>query len=396
MAKFNLTEAAKAIISEGAKETFDSNIASKRKGQEHGVGDSKVKTSVAYGEKEAGLVGQSPEKEDDSLPDYLKGTPTATPPGATPPVGSEKDGVGYTSPKGQPQQTMGRTDVAKQTDATDYEAIRDRKAGKLAPQTFSKNPGATFQIYGEDIDLTDDVNALLEGEELSAEFKEKATTIFEAAVTTRIGTIAEQIEANLVEQFEETIGQIQEDLAGKIDEYLNYMVEEWMQENKLAVDTGLKSEICEEFMTKLRDLFVESWIDIPEEKVDVVEELATKVTDLEDELNEQIEKNIQFTKQINEHLKLEAIHTACEGLTQTQVEKIKSLAESIEYTTSEDFGAKLDTILESYFPSTVKTGTESDLNEEVQFDDDDKKQAVKSSDPSMNIYAEAISKTLLK
>ena len=170
MGKLNLTEAAKDIL--------NANIASKRGGQEHGVGDSKLNTSVAYGEKEAGLVGKSPEKKDDDLPDYLKGTPTATPPGATPPVGKQSDGVGASKPAGQPQETQGRSDLTSvsQSDATDYASIRDRIAGKLAPQQFKANPGATFQSYGEDMDV------MFSGEELSEDFKQKAATIFEAAV----------------------------------------------------------------------------------------------------------------------------------------------------------------------------------------------------------------------
>ena len=145
MGKLNLTEAAKDIL--------NANIASKRGGQEHGVGDSKLNTSVAYGEKEAGLVGKSPEKKDDDLPDYLKGTPTATPPGATPPVGKQSDGVGASKPSNQPQETQGRADLVSvdQQTANLYDQIRDRIAGKLAPQTMQSNPGATFQSYGEEI-----------------------------------------------------------------------------------------------------------------------------------------------------------------------------------------------------------------------------------------------------
>ncbi len=220
-------------------------------------------------------------------------------------------------------------------------------------------------------------------------------TIFEAAVMSRVETITEALETKLTEEFQVAIEQVKEDLAEKLDDYLTYMVEEWMQQNELAVERGLRAEIVEEFIGKLRNLFVESYIDIPEEKVDAVEELVGRVEELEDSLNEEIQKNIDFKKQINEHKKIEAIYAACEGLTQTQVEKVKSLAEGIEFTTEEEFAEKLETIKESYFPSQVKAAESSDLNEGIQIEDEDKKD-VKSSDPMMNAYAQAITKTLAK
>jgi len=382
MPKFNLSEAAKEIL--------DASVASKRSGQD---APSKLPSSVAYGTQDVGSIGDDPEKTDEQLPDYTKGVPTATPPGATPPVGSEP----MKKLSGQPQETMGRGDLRtiQQSDATDMANIRDRIAGKLAPQTMPTNPGATFQSYHEEIDMSDDVAALLEGENLSEEFRNKATTIFEAAVIARVETITEALETKLTEEFQVAIEQVKEDLAGKLDDYLTYMVEEWMQQNELAVERGLRAEIVEEFIGKLRNLFVESYIDIPEEKVDAVEELVGRVEELEDSLNEEIQKNIEFKKQINEHKKIEAIHAACEGLTQTQVEKVKALAEGLEFTTEEDFGEKLETIKESYFPSQVKAAETSDLNEEIQIEDEDKKE-VKSSDPMMSAYAQAITKTLAK
>ena len=317
MGKFNLSEAAKAIlVSEGSKETFDANIASKKgqrgsdKHPDGEVGSDRVDSKTAYGTNDAGEIGQSPERAlTDALPDYLKGTPQAKAPGATPPVGAQSDGVGASVPANQPQSTMGRSDIATpvKADATNYEAIRDRIAGKLAPQMMQANPGATFQSYGEDIE------ALMQGEELSEEFKTKASTIYEAAVMSRVEAIVEEVEAQLTEQFEVAVEEIKEDLAAKVDDYLNYMVEEWMKDNEIAIEKGLRSEIVEDFIGGLRDLFVEHYIDIPADKVDVVEELTTKVTDLESALNEQISKSVELTKELNEQKKIEAIYTACEG-----------------------------------------------------------------------------------
>ena len=397
MGKFNLSEAAKQVlVGEGSKETFDANIASKKgargsdKHPDGEVGADKLTGKTAYGTTDVGEIGQSPEQKDDALPNYLKGTPSATPPGATPPVGAEQDGVGATTLQGQPGTTAGRADLTHtaQAPATDYAAIRDRIAGKIAPQMMQANPGATFQSYGEDIE------ALMQGENLSEEFKIKASTIYEAAVMARVDQIVEEVEAQLTEQFEVAVEEIKEDLAAKVDDYLNYMVEEWIKENEIAIEKGLRAEVVEEFMTKLRDLFVESYIDIPTEKVDVVEELLTKVEELESSLNEQINKSVELTKELNEQKKIEAIYTACEGLSQTQVEKLKSLAENVEFNTEEDFDAKLTTLKESYFKTEVKAADNLALDEEVDIEEE--KKVFKSSDPSMDLYAKTISQTLVK
>ena len=388
MSKYNLSEAASAIL-EGSKEQFDANITAKR-GQRltdgNRVGLNKIDGKVAYDTKEVGKVGNAPDYEDDSLPEFTKGVPSATPPGATPPVGSAP-GLKLT---GQPQQTMGRTDLNTpvQEPATDYSDIRDRIAGKLASQSMQMNPGAHFQSYAEDI------NAMLSGENLSEEFVSKATTIFEAAVVARATEVVEIMEQELTEQFEVAIEEVKEDLASKVDDYLNYMVEEWMKENEIAIEKGLRAEIAEDFITGLRDLFVEHYIDIPTEKVDIVSELAEKVEELEESLNAEINRGVELSKELNEQKKIEAIYTACEGLTQTQVEKMKSLAESMEFTTEDEFADKMETLKESYFHSNVKTASRLALDEEVFIEEE--KTVYKSSDPAMDIYAKTISKTLLK
>ena len=391
-----LTDAATNILlGEGSKETFDANIAAK-KGQRGGerapngeVGIDKIASSTAYGTNDAGDIGHTPQKDTDAIPDYTKGTPSATPPGATPPVGSEKQGVGITRSTG-PQDHMGRADLhnVAQADATSYEAIRDRIAGKLAPQMMQANPGATFQSYHEDID------AMMQGEELSEEFKFKAATIFEAAVVARATPIVEEIQYELLEQFEVALEEVKEEMAAKVDDYLNYMVEEWMSDNELAIETGLKAEITEEFIEGLRNLFVEHYIDIPTEKVDIVEEMSYKVEELESALNEQINKGIELTKELNEQRKIEAIYTACEGLSQTQVEKLKALAEGVEFTTDEEFADKLYTLKESYFRAEVKVADASALDDEVLIEEEVKKTSY--ADPSMELYAKTISQTLVK
>ena len=395
MGKFNLSEAAKEVLA--------ANVAGKKSGQESGVGNTSLKGDVAYGTQEKD-VGHTPLKTTDANPDYTAGVPSATPPGAKPAVGSEPKKV-----------------LAKQPAQS---GSVDQPEGKPAKQTMAKNPGATFQSYGEETEsdeevvaeekeeghedekedkklikkmiskekMKEDIDALLSGENLSEEFVTKASTIFEAAVIARAEEVIAEAEVALQEQFEAAVEEIKEDLAAKVDDYLNYMVEEWMNENEVAIERGLRAEIVEDFIGGLRNLFVEHYIDIPADKVDVVEELTTKVEELEASLNEQINRGVELTKELNEQKKIEAIYTACEGLTQTQVEKLKSLAEGVEFTTDNEFASKLETLKESYFRAEVKVAETSALDEVLV--EEEKKAVTKSEDPSMEIYAKTISQTL--
>ena len=420
MAKFNLSEAAKQIlVGEGAKETFDSNISSKASGQDK---PQKLNTSVGYGMKDAGDINTHVTKTTDAGPNPTKGTPTATPPGATPPVGSEP----MKKLKGQPGEDRAAEESDVQGGADSYETIRDRKPGMKPKQTMQANAGATFQSYGEETESDDevvseekeeghedeaqdkalikkmmkkekmkeDLDALLSGENLSEEFVQKASTIFEAAVIARAEEVIAEAEVALTEQFEAAVEEIKEDLAAKVDDYLNYMVEEWMKENEIAIEQGLRAEIVEDFITGLKGLFEEHYIDIPADKVDVIGELTEKVDELESALNEQISKGVELTKELNEQKKIEAIYTACEGLTQTQVEKLKSLAEGVEFNTEEEFASKLTTLKESYFRSDVKVADNSSLDDEVQIEEE--KKSVASGDPMMELYTKTISQTLVK
>jgi hypothetical protein len=240
--------------------------------------------------------------------------------------------------------------------------------------------------------MKEDLDALLGGENLSEEFVQKASTIFEAAVIARAEEVIAEAETELMEQFEAAIEEVKEDLAAKVDDYLNYMVEEWVKDNEIAIEKGLRSEIVEDFITGLKGLFEEHYIDIPAEKVDVVEGLTAKVEELEDALNEQIKTAVEMKKELSESKKVEAIYAACEGLTQTQVEKLKSLAEGVEFTTEEEFGTKLTTLKEGYFKADVIVADSSALDEVLV--EEEKKEKILSDDPSINIYAKTISQTM--
>ena len=202
-----------------------------------------------------------------------------------------------------------------------------------------------------EVDMSEHVDALLQGEELSEEFKEKALTIFEAAVKQKVEAEIALMEQAFAETLEEEVAAIQEELSSNVDDYLNYVVEQWVSDNEVAIEAGLRTELTEDFISGLKTLFAEHYIDLPEDKVSVVEELGSKVDELEGKLNEEIERSVALSKQLNESKKFEVVASAVEGLTATQAEKLKSLAEGVEFSSTEEFSAKVKTIRENYFPS---------------------------------------------
>ena len=239
--------------------------------------------------------------------------------------------------------------------------------------------------------MKEDIDALFADDStISEEFKDKVSTIFEARVNDRVSQIEEETEERYAGMLEEAVESIKQDLTEKVDDYLSYIVEQWMEENQIAIESGLRSEMTEDFIAGLRNLFAEHYIDVPAEKVDLVDELAGKVEELETKLNEEIERGVSFAKALVESRKKEIAGEVCEGLIATQVEKIKSLAESVEFSTEDEYKEKLETIRENYFPSGIKKASESQLQEEVT--DGSEKQVV-SNDPYVAAVANAISKT---
>jgi hypothetical protein len=241
--------------------------------------------------------------------------------------------------------------------------------------------------------MKEDIDALFSDDDtISEEFKGKVTTIFEARVNDRVFQIEEETEARYAGMLEEAIDTIKADLTEKVDDYLSYVVEQWLAENQIAVESGLRAELTEDFIGGLKNLFTEHYIDVPSDKVDLVEELASKVEELESKLNEEIESGIQLKKSLVESQKTEIAHEVCEGLTATQAEKVKSLAESVDYSTEEEYKDKLETIRENYFPSHAKKADVKDLHEQVE-DGSEKPQT--SADPYVASVMQAISKTKL-
>ena len=298
--------------------------------------------------------------------------PTATPPGQTPPVGAEP--MKKLAP--QPADAPSKVDTKV----------------NLHPKKGVNEEGEPDE---DEEEVNEDIAALMAGENLSESFKRKASAIFEAAVKSKVAELAEELEAHYVTQFEEAYDDMKEDFTDKVDEYLDYVTESWMEENKLAVESGLRTEIAEGFIESLKTVFEEHYIDIPEEKFDVVEELASKVEALEKQVNEEMTKNIDLKQKLSEQKKVEALHAVCEGLTLSQAEKIKTIAESVEFVSENDFVSQMEDIKESYFStSNVKPASIESLNDVVDLNEEVK--TSKPVDPMIAAYASRISQTILK
>ena len=247
--------------------------------------------------------------------------------------------------------------------------------------------GETIAEIDYQVDFSQDLNALVESEAtLSDEFKQKAETIFEAAIKSKLTEEIDRLEEKYNEELAEEIESTKSDLVEKVDNYLNYVVEQWMEDNKLAVQTGLRTEIAEKFMNNLKDLFTESYIEVPESKVDLVDELAAEVEELEEAHNTAIAKQLEMATQLEEYQRAAIIAEAAEGLVETQVEKLKKLAEDVDFEDEETFAQKVATIKESYF--TKKSAESADIEEDAS---DDDVQAVSSD--TMAQYLSAIQRT---
>ena len=239
-----------------------------------------------------------------------------------------------------------------------------------------------------DINVKEDVSALISGEDLSEEFKIKAATIFEAAVKSKIRSEVERMEESYAVQLEEATEVVKEELSEKVDDYLSYVVEEWMRENEIAVERGLKGEIAEDFISGLKQLFEDHYIDVPDEKYDILEAQSEKISELEEKLNSSIQENVERKKVVESLTRDAVMHEMSEELTVTEMEKFKSLTEELEFVSEESFRQKLDTLKEGYFP---KTGGEETFAI-VDGDSEEPAQDIDTTD-TIKSYLSAISRT---
>ena len=238
--------------------------------------------------------------------------------------------------------------------------------------------------------MSEDIKALFNGESLSEDFKTKATAIFEAAVMSRTTSIVEEIIAQNDNRIEEAIEEIKDELAEQIDGYISSASQEWITENKVAIETGLRVEMVDAFIGGLKNLFVEHYVEIPDDKIDITEELALKVATLDEQITEKDAKIADIQTELNEAKKHESIRKMCEGLTEVQIAKMTSLAESVEFTTEGEFEAKLSTLRENYFPNN-KTVT-SDI---ANLEEDEQKEEI-IANPAMDRYVQAISSKIVR
>ena len=228
----------------------------------------------------------------------------------------------------------------------------------------SKAKSEAVEKRVQDIDVKEHVDALMNGEgDLSEEFKKKAATVFEAAVKSKVRDEVARLEDEYKSELDESIKQTKSELSEKVDTYLNYVVEEWMKENELAIERGLKGEIAEDFISGLKTLFEDHYVDIPDEKYDVLEAQSEKISELENKLNESIQQVVDLKKDRGSLVRDKVISEASEDLADTEIEKFKSLIEDVEFTDEESFKEKLGTLKESYFPKTkpVETQTIDDV-----------------------------------
>ena len=242
----------------------------------------------------------------------------------------------------------------------------------------------TAQDKVKDMDMKEDVAALTDGEDLSEEFKQKAATIFESAVKAKLVDEIEKLEADYDKKVEKKKDEVKEEIVDKVDAYLNYVVESWMKDNELAIEKGLRNEITEEFIGGLKNLFETHYINVPQEKYDVLENQAAEINSLKDKLNESIEKNVELNQKINEFAREDIISDVASDLAETESEKLKGLAENIEYKDAASFRKSVETLKNSYYPKTPAKDTESNVVAENN-------QTVDLSE-SMAAYTAAISK----
>jgi len=246
------------------------------------------------------------------------------------------------------EEEVSSEETIEEEEATTDEVVAEAETTK--DEVVSEEEVTTDEVVAE-YDVQEDINALIAGEELSEEFQEKARTIFEAAINAKVAQIREQLEAQNAEKFAEEVAAAKESLAERVDSYLEYVSDEWFEENSLAVESGLKTEMTESFLAGMKGLFEEHYVTIPEDKYDVLESMVEKLDDMETKLNEQIEKNITLNGRLAESVAESVLDRVSEGLASTQKEKLASLSESVEFESEEQYRGKLETLKESYFNS---------------------------------------------
>ena len=301
-------------------------------------------------------------------------------------------GAAVTSPSDTlPDATKNNKKASDAINAKAADVDASKKPDTEAGVTKVATPGETLKVEEvkkeEEMDLSDDVKALIGDEKLTEEFKEKAKTIFEAAIKSRLKEQKAKVELEYASKLKSEVDTTKAELVEKVDSYLNYVVEEWMKSNEIAVERGIKGEIAEDFITGLKKLFEDHYINVPDEKYDVLEDQASKIEELNKKLNEQIESNVKLNSEIGKLTRKDIVAAVASNLTDTNKEKFNKLAEEVEYSNAEEFKKKVSTIKESYF-TTKEISSKSEIDNVAE---GETTQVDLSS--SMTAYAAAISKT---
>ncbi len=285
-------------------------------------------------------------------------------------------------------------EVIEEEETTTDEVVAEEDASEEEVVAEAEESEEELIEEEESIDIEADVQALIEGEELSEEFQDKARTIFEGAIRSKVAEIKEELQESYAQALVEELDQIKEGLTERVDSYLEYVADEWFVENALQVETGIKSEMTESFLEGMKGLFEEHYVSIPEEKYDVLNSMVDKLDEMENKLNEQIDRNVALNRRLAESTADVIFTEAAEGLADTQKEKLATLAENVEFESEEDYREKLDTLKESYFPvnSSAPKNTSENLSEEVSTDE------VISEDasPRMQAYLNVLSRAVKK
>tara|TARA_B100002019_G_scaffold263832_1_gene252157 strand:+ start:3094 stop:4242 length:1149 start_codon:yes stop_codon:yes gene_type:complete len=265
-------------------------------------------------------------------------------------------------PKGMKEEEEITDEVVAEEETTEEEVVTEDE--ETTEEVVAEEETTEEEVVEEETveyDMEEDVNALLQGEELSEEFQEKAKTIFEAAINAKVAAIKEGLEAQYEEKLLEEVVEIKEGLTARVDSYLEYVADEWMSENELAIEHALKTEMTESFLTGMKDLFEAHYVTIPEEKYNVIDSMVEKLDEMETKLNEQIEKNVSLNSRLAEAVAEGILDQVSGGLAETQKEKLASLAESVEFESEEKYREKLEMLRESYFSTKAapKANTET-------------------------------------
>ena len=351
------------------------------------AGAAKAEVMPSSGAQVEDLGGPTPENykpDDDSA--KLK-DPAAT-------LAQVKDIVNAKAAKAE--ETKPEGDVIEEeetTEATD-EVVAEEETSETEEVVAEEETTEEETIEEENYDVEADVAALLEGEELSEDFQKKATTIFEAAIKSKVATIKEELQEAYATALVEELDEIKKGLTERVDSYLEYVCDEWFQENALQVESGLKTEMTESFLDGMKSLFEEHYVTIPEDKYDVLNSMVDKLDEMENKLNEQIDRNVALNKRLAESNADGVFTSVCEGLADTQKEKLASLAEKVEFESEADYREKLETLKESYFPSKTSApkNTSENLSEEVSTDEVISEEVAPRMQAYLNVLSRAVNK----